>query len=766
MLEKHLRDNSRGWNTSSGDQFMTLEDIFRIVRRRKKGIILSIVLSFSGALTYHYLRVPEYRAVSILMINEKQDQNDLFSKVVGAGPGVPENQSVKKDAELIKSMPISEKAITELNKSGISGPLEIFGARPYQSPLAILIGPVLPLFAAQNRDHNLSSDEMLRRKAIELNQRIKVEPVRETNVLKVSVASPFADEAAILTNTICRVYREADITRNSEKYAQANRFIAEMLDEQQRKVAETDSALSRYMSSHEIFEVTGNTQQLLEKLIEADARYNDLMAEYNIARNNLNFLDTKLSEADKSLSTRIAKSVTDQLGSMMDEMRTCENDYVQIVKEKGVDASESRAKRQQLDVVKARYEQLSRSKIAGQIGYAGRAQKYSFDMVSEKLQIERKLNELNFSAREFSRRKEYYEHQLGALPKKEQEYVKLQRDREAVSKTYVYLKEKLDESRILLGSEIGSVSVVGSAFQPVKPESPDMKKTLLLGLMFGGFIAVVYTYGAESRDDTVKDVSFFRENRLGRVFRIPFVTHHAGSSGSSSSDNDGSVLGIRTDVPMISDQLSTSFAESFRTLRTHLDYLSHDQPSQSILVSGSMAKEGKTSVCANLGLAFALAGRKTLIVDCDLQHASQHEVFNCAREEGVTDYLLSSEKFLESRYIQQTPHDNLYVLSAGSEVSNPGELLGSVKMEALLKSLSGQFDRVLLDAPSLFLSDSVRLAQLVDTILLVSRLGHTCRKPVIELAMDEFLGPKVFGVAVIDPSGSNRKGHNRYLRAS
>ena len=765
MPEQQLRGRSQNKYSSQGESIQTFRDLIKIILRRKNGIMIAIVLACIGALSYHFLQTPEYRAVSILMINGKQDQSDLFSKVLGPS-GFPDNLSVKKDAELIQSMPIAEKTIHELDKTGKSEPLELFGARPYNSPLAIVLKPILPLFAAQHA--GMSSDDRLKRTAIELTRRIRVEPVRETNVLKVSVASPYPEEAALLTNTLCRIYRDADIGMNSEKYAQANRFIAEMLEEQQKKVHEADSALSDYMAKHEIFEVTANTQQLLEKLVEADARYNGVVADQNIMKNNLDFLNSKLSENDKVLSLRISKNVSDQLKSILDEMQNCENDYFLLVKEKGVDASETRAKRLQLDVMRERYEQLNRSKIAGEIGYAGRTQKFGFDMLTEKLQIERKLNELSFSAREYSRMKSYYESLLSSLPKKEQDFVRLQRDREAVSKTYVFLKEKLDETRILLGSEVGSVSVVGAASLPLKPELPDIRQTLLMGLLLGGLFAGVYTYGAETMDNNVWDESFFINHRVGRVFMIPEVGRSARGENSGAliqmkphQFNLGSKLKLVTDVSSspvmkMTDNLMSSFAESIRILRVHLDYISADRCLQVILVSGTVISEGKSSICANLGMAYAMTGRKTLVVDCDFLHATQHDVFDCSREEGLSDYLLDRDRLFDSALFQPTHVENLWVLTAGRRVMNPSELLGSGKMSPLMTEIKNHFDVILLDSPPLYLSDSVQLSQMVDGILLVSRLGYTDKRVFQDLVADEFFSQKILGVAITGHSGSDQ----------
>lgn len=773
---------------------ITIEEIFRIIMRRKWGILSILGIALFATLFLHSIQTPEYRADSVVMINSADKQGDLLEAVLGPNAAV-DSKVTKKDVELMKSMPIAEQTVRELYRSTKRDSLEFFGNRHYFSWMTGFMKPLIPLF--KGTQEKIDSEVYFRKYALKLSKRIQVEAVRETNLLKVSVASPFPDEAAFLSNTLCRVYKESDVNRNSEKYAQANRFINEMLKEQQQKVAEADDAQSKYMQSHEIYEFSGNTQKLLDKLIETDSRYNDVRAEYNITKNSLAFLEQKLTDTDRTMSTQISKSVSVQLGNIMDEIKKRESEYIQLLSQKGNADEEVRMKRQQLDVVKARYEQLSRSKIAGQIGYAGKAQKFSFDMVSEKLQIERKLNELNFGAMEMNRMKQYYESQLATLPQKQQDYAKLLRDREVVSKTYTFLKEKLDESRIMLGSEVGSVSLVGPAFQPFEPEKPDLKKNLLLGLVLGGLLSAVYAYGAETFDDSVKDESYFKDLGLPTLSYIPLVTKDGRNSLSSTSESQLSrvlynksqafrnkllqagtnslerkpYLPKTEDIPMprITDSLSSPFAESFRTLRTALDYSRIDEPLKSILISGTAMSEGKSTVCSNLGISFALMGKKTLIVDCDLRRASVHKKFNLQREPGLTDYLFSPEHTIADSYFQPAGMENLYLLSAGKKLQNCNELLGSTKMQALIKELEEKFDKVLFDSPPLFLSDAAQLARSVDGILLAARLQFTSRRPLRDFTTDHYLRPLMLGVAVIESSdlglfgyGYGKYGYGKY----
>jgi len=781
---------------------ISLAEILLIIQRRKFGILAIMLLALSGSMLYHFSEEPEYRAESVMLITGSGSQGDLLSLALGTA-GSADNQAVKKDVELLTSKPIAELAVKALYKNTRRDSLEFFGKRPYYSPVSRFFAGLAGVSSVranpQPGEWNVS-DERTRFDAIRLNNRILVQPARETNVLKVSVASPFPDESAFLTDVLCQVYKDADISRNSEKYTQSNRFIAEMLDKQESKVAEADQALSRYMETNEIYEPTGNTAQLLQKLVESEAKYKTIQADLNITQNNLAFLEKKLTEADLEISDQIEKNVTGQLGAIMDELKGLESDYVKLVREKGIDNAETRAKRKQLDVVKTRYEQLSRSKIAGEIGYAGKAKKFSFDMVAEKLQIQRKLNELRFSAGEFNLLRQYYENQLVLLPERQQEYVKLQRDREVVSKTYLYLKEKLDETRIMLGSEVGGVSIIGAAFQPFAPEKPSLQKNLLMGLVLGALLAALYIFAAEQVDDTIKDESFFREIGLPLLSFIPLVSEDKKTLppeaitgfkrllyNTSKAFRDRVIAGETTartkrnsepeaeiPMPMLTDRLSSVFSESFRTLRTAIDYSKPDSPLKSILISGTSMSEGKSTVCSNLGMAFALTGKKTLVIDCDFRRASIHKKFNGKREKGLTDYLFGKDHVIDENWFQKTHVDNLTYLSAGKMVPNPNELLGSVKMLELIKTLEEQFDKVLIDSPPLFLSDAAQLAHSIDGILLVSRLHYTSRKPILEFAKDHFLSSAIIGIAVIGSKekrwygygygkyGYGKYGYNRY----
>jgi capsular exopolysaccharide synthesis family protein len=774
---------------------ISIAEIIQMILRRKVGIMVIVLLSIVLSLLTFYSLTPHYYADAVMI--SKAQPSSLASAVMGGEA----TETSAHDVELISSLPISEILVRELWKNDKKSSLELFDNRPYISPVARVLGWVLPINSVNADERTVSEDSpaynaLMRYYAVILNERIRVQPTRQSNVFRVSVDSPFSDESVFLTDMLCDVYQRIDIQSNTEKYLQSNRFVDQMLKEQLAVLGKADETLSRFMVQNKMYTPEGNTSAWLSQVAGFDSRYNDIMAEYRITMNSRDYLNKKLTDADRELGDRISRNVNAQLNSILEEIRSKESEYIALLKQKSANDPEVKNKKQEIDQIRLRYEQLSRSKIAGQINYIGQTKKYRYDLIAEKLQLEQKLNSLEYSAREYKRAQQEYESRLTQLPEKEQEFIRLKRDQEVVSQTYTFLKQKLDETRILIGSEVGNVSRVGSAFRPFLPESPKMDKVLLIGLAAGVVLAGVYTMGMEMLDDKVnEEMLFFRSLGFSIWGVIPYVESHEGSSEKVTKGNlkntvgrvFKSVLGkgketelpegnidtaeMEKNFPLMTDKLNSSFAESFRTLRTNLSFSRIDKPFKTILISGCSIGEGKSTVSTNMALAWAIAGKKTLIIDGDLRRPSQHTILKKKRAPGLTDCLASEDENAEELYIQSTHLDNLFLLSSGRPVPNPNELLGSEKMHALIKKLEQRFDRIVIDSPPIFISDAAQLVNTVDGILLTARLHYSSRTPLKEYASDNFLHKRIIGVAIIDkprPSkerygyGDGRYGYGRY----
>ena len=170
----------------------------------------------------------------------------------------------------------------------------------------------------------------------------------------------------------------------------------------------------------------------------------------------------------------------------------------------------------------------------------------------------------------------------------------------------------------------------------------------------------------------------------------------------------------------------SSIAEAIKTIRTNLQFSSVDDKVKTILVTSSFSREGKSFVTANLAVAFAQAGTKVLIVDCDLRRGRQHNIFHVENLEGLSNLLIDDVEKKYKHYIKKTRYENIYVLPMGIVPPNPSELLASDKNKQLVEILAKNYDLVIYDGvPVGGLTDSIIMADLVDKIVIVSAYKQT-----------------------------------------
>jgi capsular exopolysaccharide synthesis family protein len=758
---------------------LSFQQMRDIILRNLRPALMIVLASLFIALLSYFSRPPDYSAESLLMINEDVGQSKPLDALIGPDKE-KEDKGTTKDMVLIRSMSTAEQLVKELYTSGSRNSFELLGNKESAAPLARLwhiATSSLLGSGAQAKSESVRQEKPERslfKDALKLQPRINVEPVRNTNLLLVSVSSPDPSEAVYLTNSLCRVYRNMDIKRNAARYEQGKKLVSEMMQEQEQKLEDANRALSNFMAANKIYDFSSNISQIIGKLDQIESKYNDASVESRITKNSLTALEPNLSSADKAITSRISKNVDAQLDTLLSEVRDRESQYITLLREKGEGDPDVKAKRQELDLAKTRYQQLNSRKIASEIGYAGKVQQSNFALTSQKLQNERSLNQVNFATGEYSRLKQYYETQIKLLPPKQQEYAKLLRERDVVSNSYLALKAKLDETNIMLGSQVGRITVAEAAVYPIS--SPrNLTASLWTGSVIGLLLVVAYIGYSEVFDDSIKEELFFKTAGIAILSLIPYLSRKGIILSNKNAllakfqkkgHHKGSDAEISTSRPTFTDALNSTFAESFRTLRTNLDYINQPHRLKSILVSGTETGEGKSVICTNLGMAYALNGQKTVIIDCDLRRSSQHQIFNLKKEPGLTDYLLSKQECIGDQYLQATHLENLFLLSAGTKVSNPHEILGSPKMMQLIKELEGKFDRVLFDTTPLFLSDAAQLVKSTDGILLVARLLYSSKTGLKEYVEDTILKSHIIGVALIDSpvesGGKNKKYAEEY----
>jgi len=250
------------------------------------------------------------------------------------------------------------------------------------------------------------------------------------------------------------------------------------------------------------------------------------------------------------------------------------------------------------------------------------------------------------------------------------------------------------------------VTVVRPPTTPDSPVSPRPLRNILLGGVLGLLLGLAAALVRETLDKTVKT-----QDDVKAVTDTPIL-------GSIAYDPDAAKRPLIVEVDPRSPR-----AEAFRVLRTNLQFVDAAAHPRTIVVTSSLAGEGKSTMAANLALTMAQAGSRVCLIEADLRRRSKVlEYMGLEGGVGLTDALIGRTDVID--VIQPYGGTNLWVLGAGPIPPNPSELLGSTAMRSLLGHLSSRFDYVVIDAPpALPVTDAVVISKLVDGAIVVAGSG-------------------------------------------
>jgi polysaccharide biosynthesis transport protein len=282
--------------------------------------------------------------------------------------------------------------------------------------------------------------------------------------------------------------------------------------------------------------------------------------------------------------------------------------------------------------------------------------------------------------------------------------------------------------------------LIQPALLPGSPSSPDLRKNIALALLAGLFLGVGAAVLRDRTDQRIRDrVNVEREIGAPVLAMVPRVRMRQSAT--------------HRELITLTNPNSLA-AEAHKQLRTSLLVSAAERGFKTILVTSASAEEGKTATVANLGVALAQAGKRTVVVSADLRRPTLHLYFGTRARPGLAEVLTDQASVRDAL---QPTHvtSNLYIIPC-REVSGSSELLGSDRMKRVLWKLQEEADFVLVDAPPLLgISDALTLVPAADSILLVVRVNATSRGALREARHQlEQVDARVMGAVLtsVDPS--------------
>ncbi|MCX5686503.1 MAG: polysaccharide biosynthesis tyrosine autokinase [Candidatus Omnitrophica bacterium] len=281
--------------------------------------------------------------------------------------------------------------------------------------------------------------------------------------------------------------------------------------------------------------------------------------------------------------------------------------------------------------------------------------------------------------------------------------------------------------------QINNVRVIDHAEAPKAPISPNKPRDIMSGLILSVLIGLGVIFFMESLDDSVKN-----KRDVEQGLNLPYLGSFPFLKNNLNKDLEN---GRFDDVDK-----NPEAAEAIRGIRTNIIFSAPKEDLKTVLITSTIPQEGKSLLASYLAYSFAKNGVKTLLIDGDTRKPTINKHFGIERSPGLTNLLV--EEIRAADVIRPTKYPNLYVMPCGAKTPNPLELLGSEKLSVLIKGLSEEFGKIIIDAPpSLALSDALVLSKISNGVIFVAKSGFISRD-VLKKVKERFIvtSSRVLGV--------------------
>ncbi len=284
--------------------------------------------------------------------------------------------------------------------------------------------------------------------------------------------------------------------------------------------------------------------------------------------------------------------------------------------------------------------------------------------------------------------------------------------REGLEQQVVLFQQQLDQLQVGAALRTGGAQLVAPAFEPTDPVEPKPLRNGLLGAAVGLLLGLGLALLVDHFDDRIRSKEEFEEI-AGQMPVIGLVPSMPGWR-KPTEEHLATV-----------EMYASPVAESYRSVRTAIQFMGIEDPVKSIQITSAVPGEGKTTTAANLAVVFAHSGGRTVLIDCDLRRPRLHRFFGLSNEVGLTDVVLGKAR-LEEVVMPVEVNEHLWVIPAGSSTLNPSELLASSAFRRVLEAVEAASDFVIVDSPPILpVTDGLVVANRVAATILVATATQT-----------------------------------------
>ncbi|HSX95741.1 MAG TPA: polysaccharide biosynthesis tyrosine autokinase [Hydrogenophaga sp.] len=688
------------------EERIDLKTIWRALVRRKRIIATVTALCTLAAGVYTLQITPQYKSSALLQIDRAAQKVVGFNAEVEVDEGPLADQlQLRTQIELMKSRSLAERVIDELGlykpdaparaaapaaQADVDAPAWAGGVGPVERTMAFLGDAWSRLHAllaspAPDEDGTLSRAATVAR----FQESLSVEPIRNSRLVQIQVLNPDPQMAATIANAMSRAFIATNIERKLHSSIYARQYLEEQIRQTKAKLEESERVINAYAKKNEILNLGDKGSAAIQTFVDfstalAKAEQDRIRAEtlYNQVKLNPESAPQAVTnEAIRAYKEQRARLEADYAKNRS----TFKPEYPAMVA--------ARAQIAELDArIKTEVNNIL-SSIEGQYVAAKRTEDRLRSKVagsrSEVLSVQDRSVDMNLLSRELDTNRQVYDSLL----------------------------QRLKEVNVMAGITANNVSIVDEASPPLFPANPNIKLNLGLGVVLGLFLGMLAALLREQMDDSVKNANDIEARyQLPLLGLIPFTRPERGRKEAVAL--------------LAHHEPRSTFAESYRSMRTALQFSTADGAPQRFMVTSCGKSEGKSTTALALAINFAQLGQQVLLIDADMRKGGLHKMLGVTNDRGLSN-LLSGDRDLDAS-VRHTSVDKLALITAGPVPPNPVELLAGPRLGQLLdKAQALGYEQIVIDGPPLLgIADAIVLGNQIQNIVLAIKAGGTRRESI------------------------------------
>jgi tyrosine-protein kinase Etk/Wzc len=692
--------------------------------------LISVAITLIIAFIYLLFANPVYEIKASLLINQDNNQNTQQQQSVLDKIDLPSTSEItENEIAKLKSTNLIQQVVTDLNLATVyrvkkgAAYKDIYTSVPFR----FLMIKSNPNFADDKRDLNIKLKDtssffyedqngkqiqagfntyvtspigiwkLLPTSDIDFfkNATIKVsllDPEKVTQNYQKSIDASLQDKLAsavdltISDNNIQRgkdilnhlifVYDNAEVQQKTKETQSTIKFIDQRLASLTGELTNSEKNIASFKSSNQLTDIESTSKYNLDNLQANDAKLNELNVQLSIVNEIEKYINNPDNKGRAPAAIGIADPTLVSLIEKLSSLELKKQEMLGTMPETNPD-----------------FEQINRQIQTTRTSIKETVHNIKSSLIS----AQNKVQAVNT----------HVESSITNIPGQERQYLSIKRQQSIKENLYVYLLQKREEVSLNYAKTVKNYRVLDNAFSgPLK--WPKKNVVYAAAFMLGLILAMAFIFFKDKVHNVITN-----PNGIEEETGVPIINEINNNVGGK---------------PIITDAKTNSLiGEQFRMLRSKLHYRTNaEENSRVILLTSSVSNEGKTFISSNLGAVLASTGKKVVILELDLRRAKLSEAFGLSRPHpGITDYVLNKATINDIiRPSGVVP--SLDIVSAGSDTSNPSELLEDDRLTTLITELRKSYHTILIDSPPLHLvTDAMILSRLAQFTLYIIRQGIT-----------------------------------------